>query len=187
MEESIGDRLRRLRSDRGWTQNVLGYHAGRAPSVISQVETGKREPELSTVKALADALEVDWRYLLLGDTFPKAETPNESGPHEGLVIAHRAAARLGHTVANSFTNFQRRDLEHLKTFHALEAALAKMRPQDIYGHGPEDLADAQDELGAASHEVNEAMKEHFGVDPSLEPWGEALQHVLEEMEARQRV
>lgn len=117
----------------------------------------------------------------------KAQAPNKSGPHEGLVMAHRAAARLGHTVANSFTNFQRRDLEHLKTFHALEAALAKMRPQDIYGHGPEDLADAQDELGAASHEVTEAMKEHFGVDPSLEPWDEALQHVREEMEARQRV
>lgn len=118
---------------------------------------------------------------------PKAEAPSEPGQHEGLVSAHRAAAHLGHTVANSFTNFQRRDLEHLKTFHALEAALAKMLPQDIYGHSPEDLADAQDELGAASHEVNEAMKEHLGVDPSLEPWGEALQHVLEEMEARQRV
>lgn len=76
MEESIGERLRKLRSAKGWTQNVLGYHAGRAPSVISQVETGKREPELSTVKALAGALEVDWRYLLLGDEFPKAEAPN---------------------------------------------------------------------------------------------------------------
>lgn len=89
MEDAIGERLRRLRQERGWTQNVLGYHAGRAPSVISQVETGKREPELSTVKALAGALGVDWRFLLLGDEFPKAEAPNANaspGLHDpGLV------------------------------------------------------------------------------------------------------
>lgn len=78
MEEMIGERLRRLRQERGWTQNVLGYHAGRAPSVISQVETGKREPELSTVRALAEALDIDWRYLLLGDETPKAGAPNAS-------------------------------------------------------------------------------------------------------------
>lgn len=79
MEEPIGERLRDLRTEKGWTQNVLGYHAGRSPSVISQVETGKREPELSTVKALAGALGIDWRYLLLGDETPKAEAPSGSG------------------------------------------------------------------------------------------------------------
>lgn len=79
MEETIGERLRRLRQAKNWTQVTLAYTADRAPSVISQVETGKREPELSTIKALAEALEVDWRYLLLGDQLPKVPAPSTSG------------------------------------------------------------------------------------------------------------
>lgn len=83
MDEPIGARLRQLRKDKEWTQTALAYHSGRAPTVISQVETGKRQPELSTVKALAGALEVDWRYLLLGDEFPKDGAPRGSGLKEG--------------------------------------------------------------------------------------------------------
>jgi transcriptional regulator with XRE-family HTH domain len=75
MEETIGERVRRLRTAKGWTQVALAYNAGRAPSVVSQVETGKRQPELSTIKHFAEALEVDWRYLLLGDQLPKHPAP----------------------------------------------------------------------------------------------------------------
>jgi transcriptional regulator with XRE-family HTH domain len=79
VEEAIGERVRRLRKAKGWTQVALAYNADRAPSVVSQVETGKREPELSTIKNLAEALEVDWRYLLLGDELPKVPAPLASG------------------------------------------------------------------------------------------------------------
>jgi transcriptional regulator with XRE-family HTH domain len=79
MEETMGERVRRLRTAKSWTQVALAYNAGRAPSVVSQVETGKRQPELSTIKHLAEALEVDWRYLLLGDQLPKAPAPSTSG------------------------------------------------------------------------------------------------------------
>jgi transcriptional regulator with XRE-family HTH domain len=79
MEETIGERVRRLRTAKDWTQVALAYNAGRAPSVVSQVETGKREPELSTVRHLAEALEVDWRYLLLGDQLPKVPAPGTLG------------------------------------------------------------------------------------------------------------
>lgn len=96
MEESIGERLRRLRLGKDWTQNVLGYHAGRAPSVISQVETGKREPELSTVKALAGALGIDWKYLLLGDETPKAEAPNANASPGQLNGVAQAEAWRGY-------------------------------------------------------------------------------------------
>jgi DNA-binding XRE family transcriptional regulator len=83
MEETIGERVRRLRKAKGWTQVTLAYNADRAPSVVSQVETGKREPELSTIKKLAEALEVDWRYLLLGDQLPKEPAPSTSGLRSG--------------------------------------------------------------------------------------------------------
>jgi len=82
MEETLGERVRRLRKDKDWTQVALAYNADRAPSVVSQVETGKREPELSTIKALAEALDVDWRYLLLGDQLPKVPSRSSTKPPE---------------------------------------------------------------------------------------------------------
>lgn len=115
MQETIGERLRRLRLDKGWTQNVLGYHAGRAPSVISQVETEKREPELSTVKALAGALGVDWRYLLLGDETPKAQAPSTPGQHEDssrseldpwIAYVRRRAEYVGSEVDEKSSKFR---------------------------------------------------------------------------------
>ena len=62
--------IRRLRRERGWNQTELAFHAGLAPSVISQVENGKRDPSAGTLRKLANALEVE-----VGDLFPKAELP----------------------------------------------------------------------------------------------------------------
>jgi len=52
------DEVRRLRLEKGWSQNELAYHAKLAPSVISLLETGKRDPNATTLRKLADALEV---------------------------------------------------------------------------------------------------------------------------------
>jgi transcriptional regulator with XRE-family HTH domain len=52
------DEVRRLRLEKGWSQNELAYHARLAPSVISLIETGKRDPNATTLRKLADALDV---------------------------------------------------------------------------------------------------------------------------------
>jgi len=52
------DEVRRLRLEKGWSQNELAYHAKLAPSVISLIETGKRDPNATTLRKLANALEV---------------------------------------------------------------------------------------------------------------------------------
>lgn len=52
------DEVRRLRLEKGWSQNELAYHAKLAPSVISLIETGKRDPNATTLRKLADALDV---------------------------------------------------------------------------------------------------------------------------------
>jgi transcriptional regulator with XRE-family HTH domain len=52
------DEVRRLRLEKGWSQNELAYHAKLAPSVISLIETGKRDPNATTLRKLAEALEV---------------------------------------------------------------------------------------------------------------------------------
>lgn len=80
--------VRRLRLERGWNQTELAFHAKLAPSVISQIENGKREPSASTLRKLATALKVE-----VGDLFPKAASlPFEDAEAVGNPSATRDIA-----------------------------------------------------------------------------------------------
>jgi predicted transcriptional regulator/DNA-binding XRE family transcriptional regulator len=54
----FGQRLRHFRRARGLTLAELGERVGRAPSALSLLENGRREPKLSLIAALAAALSV---------------------------------------------------------------------------------------------------------------------------------
>jgi len=54
----FGQRLRHVRRARGMTLAELGVRVGRAPSALSMLENGRREPKLSLIEALARALSV---------------------------------------------------------------------------------------------------------------------------------
>jgi transcriptional regulator with XRE-family HTH domain len=55
----IGDRLRRLRTERGLTQEQLAERAGVSVDIVKKLEQGKRDSaRLTTLAALADALDV---------------------------------------------------------------------------------------------------------------------------------
>jgi XRE family transcriptional regulator, fatty acid utilization regulator len=60
----FGQRLRHARRARGLTLAELGERVGRAPSVLSLIENGRREPKLSLIEALAAALSVPTTELL---------------------------------------------------------------------------------------------------------------------------
>jgi XRE family transcriptional regulator, fatty acid utilization regulator len=60
----FGQRLRHLRRSRGLTLTDLGERVSRAPSVLSLLENGRREPKLSLIDALANALGVSADELL---------------------------------------------------------------------------------------------------------------------------
>jgi XRE family transcriptional regulator, fatty acid utilization regulator len=60
----FGQRLRHARRARGLTLAELGRRVGRAPSVLSMIENGRREPKLSLIEALAAALSVPVAELL---------------------------------------------------------------------------------------------------------------------------
>ena len=55
---SLGGRLSALRDAAGLSQKALAKRSGLTQSHISQIERGKREPQLWTLRALATALKV---------------------------------------------------------------------------------------------------------------------------------
>ncbi len=61
---TFGQRLRHMRRSRGLTLTELGERVGRAPSALSLLENGRREPKLSLIEQLATALSVPMGELL---------------------------------------------------------------------------------------------------------------------------
>lgn len=62
--KGVGDRLRKLREQMGFTQTDLGAKAGIAAASVSHFETGQRLPSLESLMKLADALGVSVDTLL---------------------------------------------------------------------------------------------------------------------------
>lgn len=64
--ETLGERVKRLRLARGFTQQELGAKAGVAQSTISGVEKGERQIQPSSLIELAHALHTEAYYLKYG-------------------------------------------------------------------------------------------------------------------------
>ncbi len=78
----IGESLRAARARAGWSREALAYHSGVSWSAIAQIESGRRrDVRLSSLSALADALEVSVDYLI-GTT--AAMTPR-AADHRALI------------------------------------------------------------------------------------------------------
>jgi XRE family transcriptional regulator, fatty acid utilization regulator len=61
---TLGQRLRHLRRSRNMTLEQLSAAVGRAPSQLSLIENGRREPKLSVLQSIANALGVTVQDLL---------------------------------------------------------------------------------------------------------------------------
>jgi len=64
----IGERIRSLRQQRGFSLNELARRTGFAKSYLSQIENLKREPSISALSQIAHVLDVDVLFLLSGET-----------------------------------------------------------------------------------------------------------------------
>jgi transcriptional regulator with XRE-family HTH domain len=62
----IGENLRRIREDRLLTQAELAERAGIALSSLVRVENDQVDPRFTTIRKLAQALDVDHRELTKG-------------------------------------------------------------------------------------------------------------------------
>jgi len=60
----FGERLRRIRKEKGETQNEFAARIGTSKQVLSRYESGQRIPKISLVESYAKALNVSVDYLM---------------------------------------------------------------------------------------------------------------------------
>ena len=66
--EEIGLRIRTMRKSRNMTQEDLAKAIDQSASSITMYETGRREPDLETLEALADVFNVTLGSIISGET-----------------------------------------------------------------------------------------------------------------------
>lgn len=54
----LGNRVRALRRERGWTQVEMADLIGLDRSYLSEIENGKKDPSLRVLKAIADGCRI---------------------------------------------------------------------------------------------------------------------------------
>ncbi len=58
LQKRLGDRVRKLRSERKLSQEELAYKAGVHRTYLGGIERGERNPSLRNIAAIAKALDV---------------------------------------------------------------------------------------------------------------------------------
>ncbi|OQA61460.1 MAG: HTH-type transcriptional regulator SinR [Candidatus Atribacteria bacterium ADurb.Bin276] len=77
VEETIGERIRKLREAKGWSQEDLAKACSMTTNYIGNVERGVERytnPTISSITAIADALEVHPTIILYGSMFSPGTT-----------------------------------------------------------------------------------------------------------------
>jgi transcriptional regulator with XRE-family HTH domain len=64
---TLPERLKYLRQSRDLTQGELAKKAGVAQSTIAQIESGRKDPSISTLKMIAKALDIEMAILFASD------------------------------------------------------------------------------------------------------------------------
>ena len=93
----FGDRLRAERRARGLSLRDLAERLDMSPSLISQIETGRARPSVSTLYALANELAVSIDELLFLET-DRADPRVDATP-AGQLVGPAGDGRAGRTAA----------------------------------------------------------------------------------------
>src|SRR5918999_356488 len=97
----VSDRVRRLRKERGLTQEEVARRAGLTLNSYGDIERGHvRDPHLSSLEAIAQALGVSIEALVAEEAaVPLAEAPTETGLAGADPSARLAAATALEEIA----------------------------------------------------------------------------------------
>ncbi|MDW4573972.1 helix-turn-helix transcriptional regulator [Microbacterium sp. M3] len=88
--DALGDRLRRLRHERGERLTDTADRAGVSPQYLSEIERGLKEPSSEMIAAVAGALDVTLIELTAGvvdDLRARAASPAAVGCRASLALA----------------------------------------------------------------------------------------------------
>ena len=77
----VGENIKRIRNERGFTQKELSKKIGTTQQNLAQYENGKRNPKIETIYKIADALEVDISELLEYKTIIRNNQVFSGSPH----------------------------------------------------------------------------------------------------------
>ncbi|CAN5537090.1 helix-turn-helix transcriptional regulator [Microbacterium sp.] len=120
---TIGRRIRQLRTDRGMTLEDLATAVDRAPSQLSMIENGRREPKLTLLQAIARALGSSLDALLESEPLDERATLEISLERAMRGQTFQALGippfRVGKTVPN----------EALKAMLALQGEIERLRDE----------------------------------------------------------
>jgi len=154
----VGERLKEERLLRGWSQRDLAREAGTTAETISSIETGQHEARPSTLRKLAEGLDLEVRDFYAEPALPKAEAP-ETGPslldraldaarqdqEKSARAVNRLSASEGMLKSTNIMNFEEDKLRaHLRALNfpdeyfesfiwplVVEAARAKRLEQEL--------------------------------------------------------
>lgn len=113
---ALGERIRQLRKEAGWSQAELGEKVGTDSQRISRYETAKITPSLDAIVRIAEILNVSIDHLLVDDV-----------PRRPLhAIEHNLGDRL-----SALGELSEEDLASL--LHMLDALVAKNRLKALAG------------------------------------------------------
>jgi transcriptional regulator with XRE-family HTH domain len=76
------DAVKEIRRRKGWSQKDLAEESGVGQDTISGIESGRHEPRPSTLRKLADALDVEVADFFREPAVPLAKAPGEAGPKD---------------------------------------------------------------------------------------------------------
>ncbi len=182
---ALGRRLRHYRQAKGLTLDEMGAAVGRAPSHLSLIENGRREPKLSLLRALATTLGVPLSDLLAAEPPSRRaaleitlERAQQGSLYQSLGLPHvHAGRRLPiealEALVGLYEELVRRASEHAATPEEARRANAELRAQmrERGNYFPEIEATAQEVLkvvdhhgGPLSQRVMVQMAEHLGFE-----------------------
>jgi transcriptional regulator with XRE-family HTH domain len=112
------ERVKEIRRRKGWSQKELAEESGVGQDTISGIESGRHEPRPSTLRKLADALDVEVADFFREPAVPFADALPPSGPlnkDEILDVVHDVILR-----------------QETETQQAANRAIWSQRMQDSY-------------------------------------------------------
>lgn len=86
---NLGQRVRHLRREKGWTLQQAAERAGLARSTLSKIENGQMSPTYEALKKLADGLAI---------SIPQLFTPPRPGQVSGRMVTTRSGEGQAHAT-----------------------------------------------------------------------------------------